>query len=108
MLSRAAPLASGMRLYGASLIYGFTGTVNFAGIAQAAGQGGVGLTFGLVFLFAGFCFKVSAVPFHMWTPDVGEAAPPPVPVFFSPAPKTPPRGIFVRAPISAFPEITPQ
>ena len=63
-------LSSGMLLYGASLIYGFTGTVNFAGIAAAAAHGGLGLTFGLVFLFAGFCFKVSAVPFHMWTPDV--------------------------------------
>src|SRR5262249_50310030 len=54
-------LSSGMLLYGCSLIYGFTGTVSFAGIAKATGQGGIGLTFGLVFLFAGFCFKVSAV-----------------------------------------------
>jgi len=82
-------LSSGMLLYGASLIYGFTGTVNFAGIAQATGQGGLGLTFGLVFLFAGFCFKVSAVPFHMWTPDVYEGAPTPVTAFFSSAPKSP-------------------
>src|ERR671930_121395 len=67
-------LSSGMLLYGASLIYGFTGTVSFAGIAQAAAGGGVGLTFGLVFLLAGLCFKVSAVPFHMWTPDVYEGA----------------------------------
>src|SRR6516162_5826921 len=59
-------LSSGMLLYGASLVYGFTGTVNFTAIAQAAGQGGIGLIFGIVFLFAGFCFKVSAVPFHMW------------------------------------------
>jgi NADH-quinone oxidoreductase subunit N len=63
-------LSSGMLLYGASLVYGFTGTIGFAGIAQAAAHGGFGLIFGLVFLFAGFCFKVSAVPFHMWTPDV--------------------------------------
>src|SRR6267154_2579483 len=68
-------LSSGMLLNGASLVYGFTGTVTFAGIANAASQGGggtasLGLVFGLVFLFAGFCFKVSAVPFHMWTPDV--------------------------------------
>src|SRR3954453_2267969 len=101
-------LSSGMLLYGASLIYGFTGTVNFAGIAQAAGQGGVGLTFGLVFLFAGFCFKISAVPFHMWTPDVYEGAPTPVTAFFSSAPKIAAMAIFVRAPIAAFPEITPQ
>jgi NADH-quinone oxidoreductase subunit N len=61
-------LSSGMLLYGCSLIYGFTGNVSFAGIAKASGEGGIGLIFGLVFLFAGFCFKVSAVPFHMWTP----------------------------------------
>jgi len=101
-------LSSGMLLYGASLIYGFTGTVSFAGIAVAAGQGGIGLTFGLVFLFAGFCFKVSAVPFHMWTPDVYEGAPTPVTAFFAAAPKIAAMAIFVRAPISAFPAITPQ
>src|SRR3954469_24935088 len=101
-------LSSGMLLYGASLIYGFTGTVNFAGIAKAAGQGGLGLTFGLVFLFAGFCFKVSAVPFHMWTPDVYEGAPTPVTAFFASAPKIAAIAMFVRAPITAFPEITPQ
>jgi NADH-quinone oxidoreductase subunit N len=101
-------LSSGMLLYGASLIYGSTGTVSFAGIAAAAGQGGLGLTFGLVFLFAGFCFKVSAVPFHMWTPDVYEGAPTPVTAFFASAPKIAAIAIFVRAPIMAFPEITPQ
>src|SRR5258705_3951551 len=101
-------LSSGMLLYGASLIYGFTGTVSFTGIAQAAGQGGLGLTFGLVFLFAGFCFKVSAVPFHMWTPDVYEGAPTPVTAFFASAPKIAAMAIFVRAPVMAFPEITPQ
>jgi NADH-quinone oxidoreductase subunit N len=101
-------LSSGMLLYGASLIYGFTGTVNFVGIAKAAGQGGIGLTFGLVFLFAGFCFKVSAVPFHMWTPDVYEGAPTPVTAFFASAPKIAAMAIFVRAPVSAFPEITGQ
>src|SRR2546421_8252049 len=101
-------LSSGMLLYGASLIYGFTGTVTFVGIAKAAGQGGLGLTFGLVFLFAGFCFKVSAVPFHMWTPDVYEGAPTPVTAFFASAPKIAAIAIFVRAPIMAFPEITPQ
>jgi len=60
-------LSSGMLLYGASLVYGFTGTVSFSGIAKAANPGSIGLIVGLVFLFAGFCFKVSAVPFHMWT-----------------------------------------
>ena len=63
-------LSSGMLLYGASLIYGFTGTVKFPGIAQAAAGGGIGVIVGIVLLFAGLCFKVSAVPFHMWTPDV--------------------------------------
>ena len=101
-------LSSGMLLYGASLIYGFTGTVSFAGIAKASTQPEIGLVFGLVFLFAGFCFKVSAVPFHMWTPDVYEGAPTPVTAFFASAPKVAAMAIFVRAPISAFPEITPQ
>jgi NADH-quinone oxidoreductase subunit N len=101
-------LSSGMLLYGASLIYGFTGTVNFAGIAQAAGQGGVGLIFGIVFLFAGFCFKISAVPFHMWTPDVYEGAPTPITAFFAAAPKVAGIAIFVRVAVVAFPGITSQ
>ncbi len=104
-------LSSGMLLYGCSLIYGFTGTVSFAGIAKAAGAagaGGLGLTFGLVFLFAGFCFKVSAVPFHMWTPDVYEGAPTPVTAFFASAPKVAGIAIFVRASIIAFPGIVSQ
>ena len=100
-------LSSGMLLYGASLIYGFTGTVSFAGIAKATRAGaGIGLIFGLVFLFAGFCFKVSAVPFHMWTPDVYEGAPTPVTAFFAAAPKVAGMAIFVRATIAAFPGIT--
>jgi NADH-quinone oxidoreductase subunit N len=101
-------LSSGMLLYGASLIYGFTGTVNFVAIAQAAGQGGIGLIFGVVFLFAGFCFKVSAVPFHMWTPDVYEGAPTPVTAFFAAAPKVAGIAMFVRAAVMAFPAITSQ
>jgi len=101
-------LSSGMLLYGASLIYGFTGTVSFTGIAHAAGQGGIGLIFGIVFLFAGFCFKVSAVPFHMWTPDVYEGAPTPVTAFFAAAPKVAGLAMFVRAAVMAFPGITPQ
>jgi NADH-quinone oxidoreductase subunit N len=101
-------LSSGMLLYGASLIYGFTGTVSFIGIAKAAGEGGVGLIFGLVFLFVGFCFKVSAVPFHMWTPDVYEGAPTPVTAFFASAVKAAAIAMFVRATIVAFPAITHQ
>jgi NADH-quinone oxidoreductase subunit N len=102
-------LSSGMLLYGASLTYGFTGTVSFAGIAHAAGQGGradIGLVFGIVFLFAGFCFKVSAVPFHMWTPDVYEGAPTPVTAFFAAAPKVAGIAMFVRTAVMAFPGIT--
>ncbi len=95
-------LSSGMLLYGASLTYGFTGTVSFAGIAQAASHGGIGLIFGIVFLFAGFCFKVSAVPFHMWTPDVYEGAPTPVTAFFAAAPKVAGIAMFVRAAVMAF------
>ena len=100
-------LSSGMLLYGASLIYGFTGTVNFAGIAKATSHGAtLGLIFGLVFLFVGFCFKISAVPFHMWTPDVYEGSPTPVTAFFAAAPKVAGMAIFVRATVVAFPGIT--
>jgi len=100
-------LSSGMLLYGASLIYGFTGTIEFAGIAKATAHGaGIGLIFGLVFLFVGFCFKISAVPFHMWTPDVYEGAPTPVTAFFASAPKVAGIAIFVRATVVAFPGIT--
>jgi NADH-quinone oxidoreductase subunit N len=101
-------LSSGMLLYGASLIYGFTGTVSFAGIAAAAKDGSVGLVFGLVFLFAGMCFKVSAVPFHMWTPDVYEGAPTPVTAFFASAPKVAGIAVFTRVALTAFPGIMPQ
>jgi NADH-quinone oxidoreductase subunit N len=98
-------LSSGMLLYGASLIYGFTGTVSFAGIAAAAKMGSIGLVFGIVFLLAGLCFKVSAVPFHMWTPDVYEGAPTPVTAFFASAPKVAAMAVFVRAALTAFPGI---
>jgi NADH-quinone oxidoreductase subunit N len=101
-------LSSGMLLYGASLIYGFTGTVSYGGIAKAAAEGGTGLTFGLVFLLAGLCFKVSAVPFHMWTPDVYEGAPTPVTSFFASAPKVAAMALFVRVVITAFPSIAIQ
>ena len=83
-------LASGILLYGISLLYGFTGTVAFEGIASAFARSDVptiGLLFGLVFVMAGMAFKISAVPFHMWTPDVYEGAPTPVTAFFATAPK---------------------
>jgi NADH-quinone oxidoreductase subunit N len=98
-------LSSGMLLYGCSLIYGFTGTVSFTGIAAAAKTGNIGLTFGVVFLFAGLCFKISAVPFHMWTPDVYEGAPTPVTAFFASAPKVAAMAVFVRVTVGAFPGI---
>jgi NADH-quinone oxidoreductase subunit N len=98
-------LSSGMLLYGASLIYGATGMVSFAGIAKAASEGGLGVTFGLVFMFAGFCFKVSAVPFHMWTPDVYEGAPTPITAFFAAATKVAAIAMIVRATVTAFPGI---
>ncbi len=101
-------LSSGMLLYGASLIYGFTGTVKFPGIAQAAAGGGIGVIVGIVLLFAGLCFKVSAVPFHMWTPDVYEGAPTPVTTFFASAPKVAAIAVFMRVSLSAFPAITTQ
>jgi NADH-quinone oxidoreductase subunit N len=101
-------LSSGMLLYGASLVYGFTGTVSFAGIAAVAKTGSIGLVFGLVFLLAGLCFKVSAVPFHMWTPDVYEGAPTPVTAFFASAPKVAALAVFTRVALTAFPGIAPQ
>jgi NADH-quinone oxidoreductase subunit N len=101
-------LSSGMLLYGASLIYGFTGTVGFAGIAAAARTGSIGIVFGLVFLLAGLCFKVSAVPFHMWTPDVYEGAPTPVTAFFASAPKVAALAVFTRVTLTAFPGIVLQ
>jgi NADH-quinone oxidoreductase subunit N len=101
-------LSSGMLLYGASLIYGFTGTVGFVGIAAAAKTGSIGIVFGLVFLLAGLCFKVSAVPFHMWTPDVYEGAPTPVTAFFASAPKVAALAVFTRVALTAFPGIITQ
>jgi NADH-quinone oxidoreductase subunit N len=83
-------LASGILLYGISLLYGFTGTMTFTGLSAAFAREGahsLGLLFGLVFLLSGIAFKVSAVPFHMWTPDVYEGAPTPVTAFFATAPK---------------------
>ncbi|CEJ13210.1 NADH-quinone oxidoreductase subunit N [bacterium YEK0313] len=103
-------LSSGMLLYGCSLIYGFTGTVSLPGIAAAVKSGsvGLGLIFGLVFLMAGLAFKISAVPFHMWTPDVYEGAPTPVTAFFAAGPKVAAMALFVRAMIDGFPNATAQ
>ena len=90
-------LSSGMLLYGASLIYGFAGSTVFTEIAAAV-QGGAhtGVLFGLVFLMCGLAFKVSAAPFHMWTPDVYEGAPTPVVAFFAAAPKLAAMVLFAR------------
>jgi NADH-quinone oxidoreductase subunit N len=100
-------LSSGMLLYGASLIYGFTGHTGFEPIAAAlAGGRTLGLVVGLVFLLAGLAFKIAAVPFHMWTPDVYEGAPTPVTAFFASAPKLAALALFVRVVIEAFAPIT--
>ena len=97
-------LSSGLLLYGASLIYGFSGSVQFPAIAAAVHAGaGPGLLFGLIFLICGLAFKVSAAPFHMWTPDVYEGAPTPVVGFFAAAPKLAAMILFARALSDAFP-----
>ncbi|OYW54791.1 MAG: NADH-quinone oxidoreductase subunit N [Hyphomicrobium sp. 32-62-53] len=100
-------LSSGMLLYGASLIYGFTGTTSFTALAAAlkdgAGAQNVGLIVGLVFLLVGLAFKISAVPFHMWTPDVYEGAPTPVTAFFAGAPKVAAVALLLRVLHDAFP-----
>ncbi|MCP4998144.1 MAG: NADH-quinone oxidoreductase subunit NuoN [Hyphomicrobiales bacterium] len=102
-------LSSGMLLYGASLLYGFTGHIGFAEIADAlaSGERSQGVIFGLVFLLAGIAFKISAVPFHMWTPDVYEGAPTPVTAFFAAAPKIAAMAMLVRIVIEAFEPVAP-
>ncbi|MBP1860898.1 NADH-quinone oxidoreductase subunit NuoN [Rhizobium herbae] len=97
-------LSSGMLLYGMSLVYGFTGHTSFEGIAAALSAEGrsLGLIFGLVFILAGVAFKISAVPFHMWTPDVYEGAPTPVTAFFAAAPKVAAMAMLIRLVISPF------
>ncbi len=97
-------LSSGLLLYGASLVYGYAGTTLFSGIVQTAidGQVSLGLLFGIVFLVAGLAFKVSAVPFHMWTPDVYEGAPTPITAFFATAPKMAAMALFARLLFDAF------
>ncbi len=102
-------LSSGMLLYGASLLYGFAGTVSLDGIATAIqGKATIGVVFGLVFLLAGLSFKMSVVPFHMWTPDVYEGAPTPVTTFFASAAKMAAVAITVRVVMTAFPGVTDQ
>jgi len=90
-------------LYGASLTYGYAGTTLFTGIVEAASEGiSLGLLFGLVFLIAGLAFKVSAAPFHMWTPDVYEGSPTPITAFFATAPKVAAMALFARVVHDAF------
>jgi len=106
-------LSSGMLLYGASLLYGFTGSTHFHDIAaatQASAAGGpnIGILFGLVFLLAGLAFKVSAVPFHMWVPDVYQGAPTPVTAFFAAAPKIAAFALLIRVLETAMPGIANQ
>ena len=102
-------LSSGMLLYGASLLYGFAGTVSFAGIAETInGKASLGVVFGLVFLMTGLAFKMSAAPFHMWTPDVYEGAPTPVTTFFATAVKMAAVAITLRVILTAFPAIAQQ
>ncbi|RST84977.1 NADH-quinone oxidoreductase subunit NuoN [Aquibium carbonis] len=97
-------LSSGMLLYGISLVYGYTGNTGFDAIAAAlaGGERQLGLVFGLVFVLAGLAFKISAVPFHMWTPDVYEGAPTPVTAFFAAAPKMAAMALIVRVTMGAF------
>lgn len=101
-------LSSGMLLYGASLIYGFTGQIEFTAIATAMAAEGrsLGLVVGLVFVIAGLAFKISAVPFHMWTPDVYEGAPTPVTAFFAAAPKVAAMALLTRFTVQGFAPLT--
>jgi NADH-quinone oxidoreductase subunit N len=97
-------VASGLLLYGASLVYGFAGTTNFDALAVLfnGGETSTGVVIGIVFILAGLSFKVSAVPFHMWTPDVYEGAPTPVTAFFAVAPKIAALALFLRVMIGPF------
>ncbi|MBX2854876.1 MAG: NADH-quinone oxidoreductase subunit NuoN [Rhodobacteraceae bacterium] len=101
-------LSSGLLLYGASLIYGYSGSTQFAAIgeAMAGSERPVGLLIGLAFLIAGLAFKISAAPFHMWTPDVYEGAPAPVTAFFATAPKIAAGALFARVMLSPFGEMS--
>jgi NADH-quinone oxidoreductase subunit N len=103
-------LSSGMLLYGASLIYGFAGTTGFEPLAQIFATDGatIGTVIGIVFVSAGLAFKISAVPFHMWTPDVYEGAPTPVTAFFAVAPKIAAMALFVRVLVGPFGDLVSQ
>jgi NADH-quinone oxidoreductase subunit N len=105
-------LASGLLLYGVSLVYGFSGTTSFDGLVKIFGQHGahphLGFIAGLVFIMAGLCFKISAVPFHMWTPDVYEGAPTPVTSFFAVAPKIAALILFIRVMTGPFGDLIEQ
>ncbi|HIM46960.1 MAG TPA: NADH-quinone oxidoreductase subunit NuoN [Alphaproteobacteria bacterium] len=109
-------LSSGMLLYGCSMVYGFTGFTGFNDIAAAIGHGGgdahgaasIGILIGLVFITAALAFKVSAVPFHMWTPDVYEGAPTPVTAFFAAAPKIAAMALFLRVLLGPFHDLLSQ
>ncbi|MEM7446043.1 MAG: NADH-quinone oxidoreductase subunit N, partial [Pseudomonadota bacterium] len=104
-------LSSGLLLYGASMVYGFSGTTNFAALAnEFAGQESpaLGLIVGIVFIAAALAFKVSAVPFHMWTPDVYEGAPTPVTAFFAVAPKIAAIALFTRVLLEPFGDLVAQ
>ena len=105
-------LASGMLLFGTSLIYGFAGTTNFDQLStlftQMEGMPSKGVVVGLVLVIIGLCFKVSAVPFHMWTPDVYEGAPTPVTAFFATAPKIAGIALFTRLLLEPFGALAPQ
>ena len=96
-------LASGILLYGMSLVYGFTGSTSFVGVSAAlSGELSTGALFGIVFVLVGLAFKISAVPFHMWTPDVYEGAPTPVTTFFATAPKVAAVALTARVALEVF------
>ena len=102
-------LSSGMLLYGSSLIYGFTGSTSFSVLAASlSGEASLGLIVGIAFLCAGLAFKVSAVPFHMWTPDVYEGAPTPITAFFAAAPKVAAITLFARVLVGPFGDLVAQ
>jgi len=102
-------LSSGLLLYGASLIYGFTGSLEFARIAEVVQEGATpGIIAGMVFLLCGLAFKISAAPFHMWTPDVYEGSPTPVTGFFAAAPKFAAMALIARLLVGPFGDITTQ
>lgn len=98
-------LSSGMLLYGISLIYGFSGSTSFAVLSKGFDGANIGVVVGLVFVLSGLAFKVSAVPFHMWTPDVYEGAPTPVTALFAAAPKVAAMALLIRVALGSFPTL---